>query len=266
MPPRPSPLAEPLRPRRHAARRRRARHDDGQPRRPPAPTPTARSAPARWRSRAWICCRLAFRGRHRTVMGAGYTEIFFLDEATALAAGHRPVLRMPPRRRPRLRRALAARRGRAAAGTRDGPRPPRRAPRPPETGRLRQPARGRDLRRRRRLPSPRRPRAHLELRGLPAGPGLRAGCAGDRHHARRRSAPCSPPATAPRSTRARPPSAARGRAPGPTCRRSRRRRGRGRSGRAAARPPRGTPAAPRRRRGSARSCRRCQTRAPTERG
>lgn len=45
---------------------------------------------ARWRSRAWICCALAFRGRHRTVMGAGYTEVFFLDEATALAAGHRP--------------------------------------------------------------------------------------------------------------------------------------------------------------------------------
>lgn len=45
---------------------------------------------ARWRSRAWICCVLAFRGRHRAVMGAGYTEVFFLDEATALAAGHRP--------------------------------------------------------------------------------------------------------------------------------------------------------------------------------
>lgn len=45
---------------------------------------------ARWRTRAWICCRLAFRDRRRTVMGDGYTEIFFLDEATALAAGHRP--------------------------------------------------------------------------------------------------------------------------------------------------------------------------------
>lgn len=45
---------------------------------------------ARWRSRAWIACRLEFRGRHRRVMGGGYTEIFFLDEATALAAGHRP--------------------------------------------------------------------------------------------------------------------------------------------------------------------------------
>lgn len=45
---------------------------------------------ARWRSRAWIACRLEFRGRHRQVMGESYTEIFFLDEATALAAGHRP--------------------------------------------------------------------------------------------------------------------------------------------------------------------------------
>lgn len=45
---------------------------------------------ARWRGRAWIACRLDFRGRHREVMGAGYTEIFFLDEAIALAAGHRP--------------------------------------------------------------------------------------------------------------------------------------------------------------------------------
>lgn len=50
----------------------------------------ARLGPARWRSRAWICCLTAFRDRHREVMGTGYTEIFFLDEATALAAGHRP--------------------------------------------------------------------------------------------------------------------------------------------------------------------------------
>jgi hypothetical protein len=41
--------------------------------------------------RAWVTCRLAFRGRHRTVMAPNrYTELFFLDEATALAAGHRP--------------------------------------------------------------------------------------------------------------------------------------------------------------------------------
>lgn len=41
--------------------------------------------------RAWVTCRLEFKGRHRTVMAPGrYTELFFLDEATALAAGHRP--------------------------------------------------------------------------------------------------------------------------------------------------------------------------------
>ena len=41
--------------------------------------------------RRWIACRLEFRGRHRQVMTPGsYTELFFLDEATALAAGHRP--------------------------------------------------------------------------------------------------------------------------------------------------------------------------------
>lgn len=41
--------------------------------------------------RRWICCRLEFRGRHRVVMAPNrYTHLFFLDEATALAAGHRP--------------------------------------------------------------------------------------------------------------------------------------------------------------------------------
>jgi hypothetical protein len=46
---------------------------------------------ARWRHPHWICCRLAFKGRRRAVMAPGrYTELFFLDEATALAAGHRP--------------------------------------------------------------------------------------------------------------------------------------------------------------------------------
>jgi hypothetical protein len=45
----------------------------------------------RWVTRSWICCRLEFNGRHRQVMAPGrYTELFFLDEATALAAGHRP--------------------------------------------------------------------------------------------------------------------------------------------------------------------------------
>ena len=46
--------------------------------------------PARWKGRAWIACRPDFKSRHRSVMGSGYTEMFFLDEVTALAAGHRP--------------------------------------------------------------------------------------------------------------------------------------------------------------------------------
>jgi hypothetical protein len=46
---------------------------------------------ARWRHPHWIACRLAFKGRRRTLMAPHrYTELFFLDEATALAAGHRP--------------------------------------------------------------------------------------------------------------------------------------------------------------------------------
>jgi|SRR5579872_34290 len=42
-------------------------------------------------SRRWITCLVEFKGRQRTVMSPGrYTELFFLDEAVALAAGHRP--------------------------------------------------------------------------------------------------------------------------------------------------------------------------------
>ena len=45
----------------------------------------------RWASRRWIVCVTEFRGRRRTLMAANrYTELFFLDEVTALAAGHRP--------------------------------------------------------------------------------------------------------------------------------------------------------------------------------
>jgi hypothetical protein len=45
----------------------------------------------RWASRAWIYCVLQFKNRHRQVMLPNhYTELFFLDEVTALAAGHRP--------------------------------------------------------------------------------------------------------------------------------------------------------------------------------
>jgi hypothetical protein len=45
----------------------------------------------RWASPAWLICVLEWRGRRRSVMaGRSWTELFFLDEATALAAGHRP--------------------------------------------------------------------------------------------------------------------------------------------------------------------------------
>lgn len=56
----------------------------------------------RWALQAWIICECEFRGRRREPMGrnrpggpdgaglAGWTELFFLDEVTALSAGHRP--------------------------------------------------------------------------------------------------------------------------------------------------------------------------------
>lgn len=44
-----------------------------------------------FKSRRWITCLLEFKGRHRIVMTERrYTELFFLDEAVAFAAGHRP--------------------------------------------------------------------------------------------------------------------------------------------------------------------------------
>jgi hypothetical protein len=45
---------------------------------------------SRWKTKHWLICVCAFKGRRREVWGRGYTELFFLDEPTALAAGHRP--------------------------------------------------------------------------------------------------------------------------------------------------------------------------------
>ena len=46
---------------------------------------------ARWTHKAWICCVLDWQGRKRQVMsGRNWTALFFLDEAVAIAAGHRP--------------------------------------------------------------------------------------------------------------------------------------------------------------------------------
>jgi hypothetical protein len=45
----------------------------------------------RWRSKLWICCVLEWKGVRRDPMPPGrWTALFFTDEATALAAGHRP--------------------------------------------------------------------------------------------------------------------------------------------------------------------------------
>ncbi|MCQ6957249.1 hypothetical protein [Mucilaginibacter aquariorum] len=44
-----------------------------------------------FKHQAWIICALEFKGRHRKLMAPDrWTELFFLDEATAFAAGHRP--------------------------------------------------------------------------------------------------------------------------------------------------------------------------------
>jgi hypothetical protein len=44
-----------------------------------------------WARNPWVTCALVFKDRRRQLMAPGqYTELFFLDEATALAAGHRP--------------------------------------------------------------------------------------------------------------------------------------------------------------------------------
>ena len=44
-----------------------------------------------WRGKAWITCLLDFKGRANTVFAPGaYSQLFFLDEASAFAAGHRP--------------------------------------------------------------------------------------------------------------------------------------------------------------------------------
>jgi hypothetical protein len=59
-----------------------------------------------FKSRRWITCVLEFKGRHRQIMAPNqYTELFFLDEAVSLAAGHRPCAEC---RRPRFNAFRAA--------------------------------------------------------------------------------------------------------------------------------------------------------------
>lgn len=59
-----------------------------------------------YKSRRWIACVLEFRGRYRVVMCPNrYTELFFLDEAVAFAAGHRPCAECRRERYNAFRRA-----------------------------------------------------------------------------------------------------------------------------------------------------------------
>jgi hypothetical protein len=74
----------------------------------------------RWAGRLWICCLLEFRGRREPVMAPGhYTRLFFRDEPTALAAGHRPCAYCRRDAYTRFRTAWAA--GNARLGL--GPKP-----------------------------------------------------------------------------------------------------------------------------------------------
>jgi hypothetical protein len=62
-----------------------------------------------FKSQRWITCLLEFKGRRRSVMSPGlYTELFFLDEAVSLAAGHRPCAECRRERFHAFRNALRA--------------------------------------------------------------------------------------------------------------------------------------------------------------
>jgi hypothetical protein len=66
--------------------------------------------------RRWICCRTEFKGRRRELMTPGlYTELFFMDEATAFAAGHRPCFECRREDANRFRAAWAAGAGHVGA-------------------------------------------------------------------------------------------------------------------------------------------------------
>jgi hypothetical protein len=60
---------------------------------------------SRWNNKHWLICVCEFKGRRRDVWGRYYTELFFLDEPTALAAGHRPCFEC---RRPAAKAFISA--------------------------------------------------------------------------------------------------------------------------------------------------------------
>jgi hypothetical protein len=72
-----------------------------------------------WTSKQWICCRLEFNHRRRQVWGDSYTELFFLDEVTALAAGHRPCFECRRQAAERFAALFSRGKPRARAGAMD---------------------------------------------------------------------------------------------------------------------------------------------------
>jgi len=73
----------------------------------------------RWTSKQWICCKLDFNNRHRKVWGNGYTELFFLDEVTAFAAGHRPCFECRRKDAERFATLFSGKKTRASAAAMD---------------------------------------------------------------------------------------------------------------------------------------------------
>jgi hypothetical protein len=66
----------------------------------------------RWTTKTWLVCSCEYRGRRRSVMaGRSWTELFFLDEAVALSAGHRPCFRCRREAAKLYRAAWAAAKG-----------------------------------------------------------------------------------------------------------------------------------------------------------
>jgi hypothetical protein len=77
---------------------------------------TKRLLNRRWATKTWLVCSCEYKGRRRAVMaGRSWTELFFLDEAVALAAGHRPCFLCRREAAERFRDSWAAAKG--------GPRP-----------------------------------------------------------------------------------------------------------------------------------------------
>ena len=67
-----------------------------------------------WQHKGWVTCLLSFKGIKRVPFSQGnYSELFFLDEATAFAAGHRPCARCQPARNREFKAAWAKANGAA---------------------------------------------------------------------------------------------------------------------------------------------------------